>query len=208
MAEPPRAAPREIPHATVLSIAVPIILSNLTTPLIGIVDTAVLGQLEGAHHVGASIGAKSRGRFARSVLLSSLWAGIIAMTLGAALYTFGGHLIDRLSVDSGVREAARAVLPWAALMPVLGVAAYQLDGIYIGATRTADMRNMMLVGTAAFFAAWHILVPLIGNDGRWLSLLALNIVRTASLALRYPALVADASPIRTAGSPSARRAAR
>lgn len=158
--------------------------------------------------VGASIGAKVRRRFDRAVALSSLWAGVIALALGAALYTFGGFFIDRLSVDAGVRDAARSVLPWAALMPVLGVAAYQLDGIFIGATRTADMRNMMLLSTAAFFFSWYVLVPLIGNDGRWLSLLTLNSVRAVSLALRYPALVADAFAIRMEGSPNARHGAR
>lgn len=158
--------------------------------------------------VGAAIGAKSRRRFERAVSLSSLWAGAIGLVLGAIIYSAGGLMIDQLSSDAGVREAARSVLPWAALMPVLGVAAYQLDGIFIGATRTADMRNMMLLSAAAFFAAWHVLVPIIGNDGRWLSLLTLNLVRAGSLALRYPALVAAAFPIRAAGSPNVPRAGR
>lgn len=158
--------------------------------------------------VGAAIGARKRHRFEQAVLLSSLWAGAIAVALGVLMYQAGGILIDWLSVDPAVRQSARDVLPWAALMPVLGVAAYQLDGIYIGATRTADMRNMMLLSTAAFFAAWFVLVPAIGNEGRWLSLLLLNIVRAASLALRYPALIEDAFPIPAAGSPNAPRAGR
>ncbi len=158
--------------------------------------------------VGAAIGARSRQQFEQAVVLSSFWAGAIGLALGAILYSAGGLMIDQLSIDAGVREAARSVLPWAALMPALGVAAYQLDGIFIGATRTADMRNMMLLSAAAFFAAWHLLVPIIGNDGRWLSLLALNFVRAGSLALRYRSLLADAFTSRAAGLPNAPPGAR
>jgi MATE family multidrug resistance protein len=40
-------------HRDVLAIAIPIILANVTTPLIGIVDTAVLGQLGDPFYIGA-----------------------------------------------------------------------------------------------------------------------------------------------------------
>jgi MATE family, multidrug efflux pump len=152
--------------------------------------------------VGAAIGARRRDQFQQAVALSSLWAGVIALVLGVVLVSCGVPMIDTLSVDPEVRSAARDALYWAALVPVLGVAAYQLDGIYIGATRTMDMRNMMLLSAAAFFVAWHILVPQVGNDGRWLSLLTLNVVRAVSLAVRYPALVAEAFATSPAALPS------
>lgn len=145
---------------------------------------------------GAAIGSGNAERFKQAVSRSSLWAGAIALALGAALIIGGAPLIDHLTTDAGVRAASRDALHWAALIPVLGVAAYQLDGIYIGATRTADMRNMMILSAMAFFAAWHLLVPILGNDGRWLSLITLNIVRAGLLAIRYPALINDAFPER------------
>lgn len=153
--------------------------------------------------VGAAIGARRRDQFQQAVVLSSLWAGVIALALGLALVSCGVPMIETLSVDPEVRSAAREALYWAALVPVLGVAAYQLDGIYIGATRTKDMRNMGLLSAAAFFAAWHILVPQVGNDGRWLSLLTLNIVRAVSLAVRYPSLLAEAFATSAVALPSA-----
>ncbi len=143
---------------------------------------------------GAAIGAGKRDRFRQAVSVSSLWAGVIALALGALLVIVGSPAIDGLTTDTGVRSASKDALHWAALVPVLGVAAYQLDGIYIGATRTADMRNLMLLSAAIFFAAWYLLVPLLGNDGRWLSLLTLNVSRAGLLGLRYHALVADAFP--------------
>ena len=45
-------------HGAVLAIAIPIILANVTTPIIGLVDTAVLGQLGDPHFIGGvAIGA-------------------------------------------------------------------------------------------------------------------------------------------------------
>ncbi|MCF2950291.1 MATE family efflux transporter [Paraglaciecola aquimarina] len=45
-------------HKKILLIALPMILSNVTTPLMGLVDTAVLGHMDGAHYLaGASIAA-------------------------------------------------------------------------------------------------------------------------------------------------------
>ena len=40
-------------HARVLRIAVPVVLSNITVPLLGLVDTGVVGQLGDAAMIGA-----------------------------------------------------------------------------------------------------------------------------------------------------------
>ena len=84
--------------------------------------------------------------------------------------------------------AARAYLPWAVAAPLLGVWAFQLDGIFIGATRTADMRNAMLVSLAVFLIAWWLLLPM-GNTGLWAAFYVHYLARTGSLLYYYPALV-------------------
>ena len=44
-------------HLRLLSIAIPLILANITTPLLGLVDTAILGRMDGVHYLaGAAIG--------------------------------------------------------------------------------------------------------------------------------------------------------
>ncbi|MGH8209305.1 MAG: hypothetical protein ACREU6_06845 [Steroidobacteraceae bacterium] len=70
----------------------------------------------------------------------------------------------------------------------MGVWAFQLDGIFIGATRTADMRNAMLFSPAIFLGAWWLLLPL-GNAGLWAAFYVHYIARTGSLLYYYPALV-------------------
>jgi MATE family multidrug resistance protein len=87
-----------------------------------------------------------------------------------------------------VRDTARAYLVWAALTPIVGVWCFQLDGIFIGATRTADMRNMMLLSLAVYVAAWSVLAPAFGNHGLWASLHVFYVVRLLTLWARLPAL--------------------
>ena len=91
-----------------------------------------------------------------------------------------------------MREVARIYLPYMVAAPVAGVAAWMLDGIFIGATRTKDMRNMMLVSAVIYFATVIPLMALFGNHGLWIGLLLNFIVRGATLGWKYPALEAEA----------------
>ena len=108
--------------------------------------------------------------------------------MGLAFWVAGLFLIELMTTTPSVRQAAHEFLPWAAITPILGVACFQLDGIFIGATRTADMRNMMIISLAVFLAAWALLTPAFGNHGLWASLMIFYIARAATLGLRYPAL--------------------
>jgi MATE family multidrug resistance protein len=138
--------------------------------------------------VGQAVGARSRAMYRQAVRLSSLWAGALSVALALAIVVAGPLMIDVLSVSSEVRATARQYLPWVALSPLLGVACFQLDGIFTGATQTRDMRNMMIVSFAAFIAAWWLFTPLWGNHGLWLALDLFFVVRTATLITRLPAL--------------------
>jgi len=80
-------------------------------------------------------------------------------------------------------------------VPLLGIWAFQLDGIFIGATRTADMRNAMLVSLAIFLVAWRLLVPF-GNSGLWAAFYVHYVARAGSLLYYYPGLVRSvAAPV-------------
>ena len=72
--------------------------------------------------------------------------------------------------------------------PLVGVWAFQLDGVFIGATRTADMRNAMLWSLLVFMAAWWVFTPL-GNHGLWAALFVHYLARISTLYYHYPSLV-------------------
>ena len=92
-----------------------------------------------------------------------------------------------------VRAEARGFLPWVAAAPLVGIAAWMLDGIFIGATETRAMRNAMLLSVAVYAVAVALLLPRFGNPGLWAALMILNAARGVTLALRYPALEARAA---------------
>lgn len=139
---------------------------------------------------GQAVGSRSLRRFRQAIYLSSVWAVCLAFIVSVAFWLSGPLLIEMMTATPAVREAAYEFLPWAALTPVAGVACFQLDGIFIGATRTADMRNMMILSLAIFLGAWAILTPAFGNHGLWASLILFFIVRAVTLGWRYKALEA------------------
>nr|WP_249115991.1 MATE family efflux transporter [Azoarcus sp. L1K30] len=137
--------------------------------------------------VGRALGARDRAAFSAAVRLTTAWAAGIALMISLVYFLAGAWVVDVLTSDPATRSAARVYLPWAALAPLAGVLAFQLDGIFIGATRSVDMRNAMLVSLAAFLLAWWALLPW-GNHGLWAALYVNYLARTLSLAWFYPAL--------------------
>lgn len=137
--------------------------------------------------VGRAVGARSRDDFDRSARLSTLWAAGIALLLSLGIFAAGGAVIDFLSIDAEVRAVARVYLFWAALLPVLSVWCYQLDGIFIGATRGPEMRNAALASSLMFLALWWLFLPW-GNHGLWAALAGFNLMRAASLGFYLPRL--------------------
>lgn len=138
--------------------------------------------------IARSYGRRDPARVRRSALLTSGW-GAAACVVLALFFAMGGPwLIEVMAKDQEVRDTALLYLPWMVAAPLAGCAAWILDGIFVGATRGADMRNMMLVSFAIYVACASVAVPLLGNHGLWLSLLVSFVARGVTLGLRYPAL--------------------
>jgi MATE family multidrug resistance protein len=172
---------------------VPLAANQVLLQFLHITAYAMDGFAFGAETlVGQAMGARRRAALRRAALLTSLWG----VGTGAALALFfglaGPALIDTMTTAEPVRTAARDYLPWVALAPLLGAAPWMLDGIFIGATRTRDMRNMMLVSAVIYAGAVVLFIPLLGNHGLWAALNVSFVARGLTLWLRYPALEAAA----------------
>lgn len=138
--------------------------------------------------VGQAIGARSRERFMRAVRLTAEFS-LAAGALLAILFWAGGEaLIAFITTDADVRETAARYLPFAALVPLIGVASWMLDGIFIGATRGRALRNAGIAATVLYVGTDLALRPL-GPLGVWLALWAAYFYRAGGLALAMPALV-------------------
>ena len=93
--------------------------------------------------IGQALGARNRVLFRRSAIMTSQWGFGSVILMAIIFAVFGSNIIDVMTTAENVREVSREYLPWMVLAPLVGAAAWMLDGIFIGATRTADMRNMM-----------------------------------------------------------------
>ena len=137
--------------------------------------------------VGNAMGARDRARLRKGAVLTSAWGAGVMAVFSIAVWAFGPWVIELMTTSDEVRRAAKALLPWMIAVPVLGIAAWMLDGIFIGATRTGDMRNMTAVSSAIYFASVWVFSGY-GNDGLWMALLISLVARGVTLGIRYPAL--------------------
>ena len=136
--------------------------------------------------VGRAVGARYRPAFDRAVRLTLIWGFVLAGMATLVFWGTGHWLIDTLTTNEAVRAEARVYLVWAAITALVGVAAFQMDGVYIGATWSSDMRNMMLLSLVVFLVTWWVVTPLWGNHGLWLSLEVFLGIRGLTLLARLP----------------------
>ncbi len=143
--------------------------------------------------VGQTLGRRDRAELRRAAIVTSEWGVGSSVVLALVFLLAGPALIDVMTTAPDVRAAARDYLPWMAAAPLIGIAAWMFDGIFIGATETRALRNAMALSAAVYALALAVLLPSFGNHGLWAALMILNATRGVTLGLRYPALEARAA---------------
>ncbi|MEZ5503763.1 MAG: MATE family efflux transporter, partial [Halioglobus sp.] len=146
--------------------------------------------------VGEALGAGRRQQLVTAVRRSTELAAGTATGLALLIVCFGEQAVNALTSLPEVRAAADAAIGWAALYVLLSFAAFQLDGIFIGATRTREMRNASAASLLAFMLAWWLLSPVYGVHGLWAAFVIFVCARAAALAWYYPSLLRSVSPAR------------
>jgi len=139
---------------------------------------------------GRAVGARNRIAFDRMIKLTTVWALVFGAIVALSFMAGGWWVIDLASPNATVDLLAQGFLPYAAIMPLVGAIAFQMDGVYIGATWSREMRNLMLLSLATYFAAWAVLQPLFGNHGLWIALLLFQSARSIAFRLMLPKLTA------------------
>lgn len=142
---------------------------------------------------GQAMGAHRPAALRRAAVVTSQWGVAGALLLSLGFWVLGPAIIDLMATAPEVRAAARVFLPWLIAAPLIGIASWMLDGIFIGTTLTREMRNAMLVAVPVYVAAAALLVPAFGNHGLWAALMVLNAARALSMAGYYPRAEARAA---------------
>ena len=137
---------------------------------------------------GSAAGAGDRAQFRTAVRYCGGWAVGIAIFMSAVYLIAGPSIIDAMTEDTAVRALCRDYLPWVVAGPLYSVWCFLLDGVFTGATRARDMRNMAFLSALAFIASTLVFVPWLGNHGLWLSYVIFMLTRAVTLGSRYPAL--------------------
>lgn len=131
---------------------------------------------------GRAIGARDRLALKRALIVASGWAVLGSVAFSALFLMFGQLFISLQTNIADVRAVAFTYLPYLALLPLVGVSSYLLDGLFIGATRAREMRDAMLITLALSFPlAWAL--GSMGNHGLWIAFLGFMLLRSVVLGL-------------------------
>nr|EGJ3272044.1 MATE family efflux transporter DinF [Escherichia coli] len=132
-------------------------------------------------HSGQAYGARDGSQLLDVWRAACRQSGIVALLFSVVYLLAGEHIIALLTSLTQIQQLADRYLIWQVILPLVGVWCYLLDGMFIGATRAAEMRNSMAVA-AAGFALTLLTLPWLGNHGLWLALTVFLALRGLSLA--------------------------
>ncbi len=138
--------------------------------------------------VGRAVGARDRTMLRRAVIVSTVAATVLGVAFAVAILLLQTPLITLFTNVPDVRVAAHEFFFWTALLPLIGVLAYQMDGIFVGATEGAAMRNAMIISAAFYFAISGWAASTWGNHGVWAGIWAFLALRGVTLLVQYPKL--------------------
>ena len=136
---------------------------------------------------GQALGARDEAGFRRTVRNALALSVVTGLAVTALVFGAGAVFVDFVVADPAVRDMAHGFLPYAALTPLVGATAFAFDGIYVGATWTRAMRDLMLAAFALYMAAFWLAGDL-GNTGLWVALLVFLGARGLGQAALYPRL--------------------
>lgn len=133
---------------------------------------------------GKAIGRKNKFLFHSILIVSCAWALIASLLFALCFFEFGIYFINMQTTILELRKHAYPLIPYLAVLPLITVWSYLLDGLFISATRAKEMRNSMLL-------AFIICLPLglllqsLANTGLWITFLSFMALR--SIILGYTA---------------------
>lgn len=140
---------------------------------------------------GRAVGARWKPAFMQTLFMTGKFALAISGFMSVIFWVFGPLLIDLITTSPEVRAVSRVYLPWAALTPIAGAIAFQMDGIYIGATWSRAMRDMMLISLAIYLASWWVLADWFDIHGLWIAMIIFLGARGVTLSALCPRRVRE-----------------
>lgn len=139
--------------------------------------------------IGEAVGARSSERVRRAMRVTSELAVVLGVVISLVFFLGGPPLITWMVADLQARTVALAYLPYCAIVPAVGVPAWQLDGAFLGATGGRALRTSAVIATAVYIGLDLLLAPRWGNAGVWVAFVSMYLVRALALGAHWPALL-------------------
>ncbi|HIG65604.1 MAG TPA: MATE family efflux transporter [Methyloprofundus sp.] len=128
--------------------------------------------------IGRALGAKNKALFQQSIKTTALWSLLVALLFTLTFNFAGQDIINSLTHLTEVREPAYEYLPWLIALPLISFSSFLLDGVFIGATLSRQMRDCILLSLfLVFLPSWYYTQDL-ANHGLWLALSLFMLMRT------------------------------
>jgi MATE family multidrug resistance protein len=137
---------------------------------------------------GSAWGEGKASAFHRWVILTGVWAVAASLVYALVFWVAGTALTALLTNISEVRQSVELLMPMVVALPVVAVACYQFDGVYIAATAGAAMMVTMAIAFIAYVLLLSPLSAVWGLRGLWLAVLIFMAARGMAQAFWYPKL--------------------
>ncbi|MCI7675582.1 MAG: MATE family efflux transporter [Phascolarctobacterium sp.] len=138
---------------------------------------------------GKAVGSKDRQLFDETIRMTYKWLLVLALLLMGGYYLTSTQCIRLFTSIQEVIAMAQTYELYVLFYPVCAGVGMVLYGVFCGATRTAPVRNMMLIALAVFYLLQHFLVPVWGNSGLWLALLGFMLAQSIVLTIFLKGLI-------------------
>ena len=135
--------------------------------------------------VGYSIGKKNKILFTNIVKNSFILSSLTGILISLFYLFFKNSFIDFMTDIENVRDISYQYSFWLVLLPFVSSFCYQLDGIFIGASQTQELRNAMFISVVIHLISSFMLVESFGNQGLWISLTIFLILRALTLVIYF-----------------------
>jgi len=131
--------------------------------------------------IGYSLGKKSLKMFSSTVKNSLILSFITGVLISIFFLFLAKEIINLITDLEFLRFLTYKYLIWIIFIPPIASIAYQLDGIFIGATQTKELRNAMIVSVTIYLFLSVFLTKQLHNYGIWFSLFLFMILRASTL---------------------------
>ncbi len=136
--------------------------------------------------VGRIVGARQAIALDRVIRVGAEVSGLTALVLALCILFLGPHIVPWITELEVVNSVVLTYLPYASLYVLVSFAAFHLDGIFIGATGSREMRNSVLAALLIFILAATLLISVAANHGLWLAFILFVVARAILLARYLP----------------------